>query len=405
MQLNLKVSEIMESTESRTKEHEHRLIRLPIAIREALKLELDSFLHLKDRKGGTLTLQISEAYASDAELDQFCGYITNENYNRLEIIQHSIAQEYINSGEVYRVNGITLGCDPEVFLVNRKTGGVMAAYRYFNKYGNIGNDGILMEFRPMHSCIPEVVAKNIFDLIQKTRYQLNNKPGGKDIKIVAASAIKGVTAGFHLHYGLPKELLGQNNGVKGNRARLITKALDYYVGLPSIIPEGNHDILRRTTPYMDYGKPGNYRLSCRTFEYRLPGGICMAHPILSIGLLSLGAVVVEDLISRISDYTNEFKDLSELLTEDGLREIYPNLPHTSTMYSLICTPRIEPALAFIDRIKKDIKQMVGYNYKNRSVAIKAFFDCITSNLNFNNDVEQNWRTFYNEKQQRSMVVS
>ena len=397
LELNLKASEIMDNKYIETGNHEHRLARIPRTLRTMLNLQLDNFVHLKSKNGNMVTLQVSEVYDKDDRDDQFCGYVTSNNYNRINITQHDECHKSTKSAELHRVEGITLGCDPEAFLVHKESNNVMAAYRFFGKYGEVGHDGILIEFRPMHSCDAGVVTDNIHRLLLRARTVLDGSVDGKDIKIVGASALKGLTAGFHLHYGLPKDLLGQNTGVKRAVANIITKALDYYTGVPSIIPEGNDDVLRRTVPYVEYGKPGGYRLSFRTFEYRLPGGICMVHPILTMGLLSLGAVVVEDLISRMKICTDNFTNFREITTESDLKALYPSLPNIETIYGLICCKRIEPARSHLNKIMNDVRQMIGYKHQNRSIAIENFFNCIQSGRKFDNNIEQNWRFAYNEK--------
>jgi hypothetical protein len=41
--------------------------------------------------------------------------------------------------------------------------------------------------------------------------------------------------------------------------------------------------------------------------------------------------------------------------------------------------------------------MIGY--KQRAQAVESYFECIENSDKFGNNIEQNWRDFYNEKQQ------
>jgi hypothetical protein len=401
LQLNIRTSKTMDDEEKRSPENEHRIIRLPINLRIALNLSVGNYLNLKDIAGNVLTLQVSDCYAIDAKIDEYCGFVTTKNYNRLFITQHA---NDTTSGRIRRVEGITLGCDPEVFLVNRNTGKVIVAHKFFRKYGQVGHDGMLLEFRPNYSTDEETLTHNIYGLIKRARGDLNHFEEGRQALILGASSIGGLTAGFHLHFGLPYKLQNKNNKKLHVMAGVITKVLDYYVGIPAIAQEGNDDVARRTLPYVEYGKPGGYRLSKRTFEFRLPGGICMAHPILTKGLITLGSVVMEDLVSRLSVCTNGFEELSKMLTEQKFREVYPELPDTSTMYGLICNSRIEPALNRIDRILETLQQMVGYKHNNRDVALENFFNCIYNGTKFSKNIEENWRNYYNEERSGSLEV-
>ena len=171
-------------------------------------------------------------------------------------------------------------------------------------------------------------------------------------------------------------------------AELIVKILDYYVGIPSILPEGKDDVYRRTTPYLAYGKPGNYRLDNRTLEYRVPGAALMKHPILAHGIISLGATVVEDIVSRIKHCTDNFTKLDYVSTDKDIRELYPDIPAVMTMFSIICSADTDLAMTYYDNIRSGIEKMVGY--KKRADSIDEYFKCVESEISFSPDMEVNW---------------
>jgi hypothetical protein len=333
--------------------------------------------------------QIAEAFKEDVIRNPNCAYVTSGVDCELFIKDKQ-------SKEISRVTNITLGCDPELFMVDRISGNILAAHRFMRKYGDVGHDGMLLEFRPNHSLYAEEVCNNIWALINKARCMFNAFPEGNRIKMIAGSSWKGLTAGFHLHYGMPKGLLGLHPSVT-TVAKLMTTAFDYYVGIPSIIPEGNKDVERRTTKFVRYGKPGEFCLDNRTFEFRMPGGINLKHPLLTRGLLALGAVVAEDVASRINTCTDNFIDLRELLSDVNLKTLYPNLPDIHTFYGIICNPDITAAMNQLPTIRNDVRQMIGY--KQRAQAVESYSECIENSDKFGNNIEQNWRDFYNEKQQ------
>jgi hypothetical protein len=266
-----------------------------------------------------------------------------------------------------------------------------------SKYGEVGNDGALIEFRPTPSVSERTVTLNIAKLIRKARYIIERCNTNRQIVILSALSFKGLTAGFHLHYGLPARLLNIGTRTPQWRiATLMTDAFDYYIGVPSIIPEGNEDHARRSTKYIRYGKPGEFRLDNSTFEYRLPGGINLRHPTLTCGLLALGAVVVEDLVSRLNTSTDYFSKLEEIGTREDIKMLYPNLPTTEQLCAIICNPNIAPAKKHLQLIREDVRKMVGY--KERESVLEYYFNCLEQDLKYNNNLEANWGGLSNAEQ-------
>lgn len=400
MEIPIKISKTMSKGPIANCSYENRVIRIPAICREKHKLKLHDFITLKNHEGGLLTLQITEAYAEDVFTDRSVAFVTEETYNSLHLANTEFK-------EISRVKNITLGCDPELYLVDKTTSNIIGASRFFEKYGIVGHDGLLMEIRPMPSIGVKELTTNIYNLLLQARAIIDKSQNGSDIALVAASHYKnGITAGFHLHYGLPEQLLG--TGFNLNRytittvTRLMVMVLDYYVGIPAIIAEGKEDTLRRTLPYVKYGKPGGYVLDNRTLEYRLPGGHMLRHPILSEGLIALGIVVVEDIVSRLKVCTDRFINLDEMKTLKDMYQLYPNLPDTNSLYHCICNKDDEPARKHLNTIINDVKQMVGYN--ERLQYIRPLFKVLTEKVKFDNNIEENWRDYINEEQSKQMVL-
>lgn len=395
MELNIKTSQIMDKETDWNDKYEHRIIRIPKIYREINNLSIGDFLYLRAKDNSLKMFQISEAFKEDVITDPNCAYVTSGTNDSLYIKDKQFR-------EVSHVTNITLGCDPELFMIDRISGNIMQAHRFMKKYGDVGHDGMLLELRPNHSLYAEEVCNNLWALIKKARCMLNAFSEGKRIILIAGSSWSGLTAGFHLHYGMPSGLLGNRSDIT-NVAKLMTTVFDYYVGVPSIIPEGNKDVTRRNTKFIKYGKPGGYDIDNRTFEFRMPGGINLKHPLLARGLMALGAVVAEDVASRINTCTNSFMNLNELLSDVDIRKLYPNIPDTHTFYSIICNPNISAAMNHLKIIKDDVRIMVGY--KQRSAAVESYFKCIEECAELGNNVEKNWGDFYNEKQQAQVDVS
>jgi len=312
--------------------------------------------------------------------------------------------------EVEVVEGITLGCDPEFFLTD-EVGELIPAPLFFRRTGPLGYDGKMVEVRPAPSLSEEVVADNIMELINRARVSINARMSvthlqkttpSANIRMVSASTYRGEAAGFHIHFGLPAPLLGKYKFNQKELAKQIIKALDFYVGIPAIIPEGSEDSMRRTFPMSVYGKPGNFRLGNRTLEYRVPGGYLLRHPILTKGVMALGAVVVEDLVSRMRICTSEFTNLGVMIPNASLGLLYPNVPTLEVIYASIAVKNTTPAEAQMQTIMRDVRNMVGYS--KREKAVEEFFRCITEKVSFHNNLEVNWREYYHARQSGQMEI-
>lgn len=386
MNLNIAVSKAMDAQKDQL--YENRIVRISQMGREFYGVQLDDRVTLRALDGKVIVLRVAEALKADLSDEYTFVSVTSKIGKMLGL------KDYGNV--VWKVEGITLGCDPELFLINEQTGNVINASRYFRRMDQVGFDGMLLEFRPNPHLTEDGVTLNLYNLIKTTRATLNRHTEGRQVGILAASCYRGMSAGFHLHYGLPKALTSFNSQAK-NLARIMTVAFDYYIGIPSIIPEGNADYSRRTHPNYLYGKPGGFRVNGKTFEYRLPGGILMAHPLLARGILALGAVVVEDLVSRINTYTDRFMSLNLVQRPEDIRLLYPNSIDITELFKMICNPSIEPAKAYLPSIVEDVRQMVGYG--QRANAVEAFFRCLHEGTVFDKNVELNWGGFENAVQQ------
>jgi hypothetical protein len=338
-------------------------------------------------------MRVDKAYTDDAMEEDLSAYVCSEVYKLIVAEKSTVA-------DVEPVDGITLGCDPELILID-KNGTVIPASAYLHKNTPVGYDGLLLEFRPMPSVSEYDVTRNLYDLMRQMRYSVP-----KEFRAISVSAFHGdaqitpkykqyvrVTTGFHLHYGLPRAFLGYSQRFLADQ---IVKVLDYYVGIPATLPEGSSDSYRRTAPYMDYGKPGTYRLDNRTLEYRVPGGILLRHPAWACGLMGLGAAVIEDVAARLKYHSYDYTQMANVGNEQAIRLLYPNLPPVSDIFGTICNPTTDRAKMYMDNIVKDVRSMVGYS--KREASINNFFNALEAD--FPVDTEVNWETCYGKRQSR-----
>lgn len=392
MQIKMTPSKTMDDAANEIWGLEGRNIRIPAAIRAQYGLSIGNPVHLREVDGSLMVLRVSEARLADLMERPDCACVTTANFSKLFLTDTGDA-------ELHRVIGLTLGCDPELFLIRKDTGHLIAAHRLFRKYGEVGHDGMLLEFRPQPSIDEAVVTANLHSCILKARAELNRAYDGQNIGMIAGSFYRGLAAGFHLHYGLPKGLLGHAASVR-YVAKMMTLMMDYFVGIPAIIPEGNFDAGRRSKPNLEYGKPGGYRLDGRTLEYRLPGGILLRHPVLTQGILALGATVIEDVVSRISTWTDMFAGLHQIKNYGAIRSLYPSLPEMTDIFYTICSSEITQARAMLPRIVADVRSMNGY--KKHAHSVEPFFQCLFDGTVFDNNIERNWGGVQNAQQQGQM---
>ncbi|MGD9160399.1 MAG: hypothetical protein PVG39_18430 [Desulfobacteraceae bacterium] len=371
------------------------------AARNLFGIEEGEFVSVKGSDGRLLSFTVDKAYVPDAQESQYCGYVTSDTH------------KLIYNGDNCRINkveGITLGCDPEAFIFDQTNGDLISAKAFLNinSAGQVGHDGHMVELRPTHSESADAVTYNIYDLIKKADHVVTRNKGLERAILVARSGFQGriaiakhmgkrvylhnaiATAGFHLHYGVPRSLLYKERHFVTCQ---LAKVMDYYVGIPSIIPEGSTDNIRRTTIGLAYGKPSEFRINGITIEYRTPGACLMTHPILTNGVLALGATVMEDALSRIRTVTNDFKNLNEIANNNDIKMIYPNVPYIMDLYKTICSPTTDYGKQHLSIIKDDVEKMVGYSA--RKVAIDNFFKHIDTQ--FSPNLVNNWRGYYDKQ--------
>ena len=384
MQIELKASASMGASHEKS---EARKVRIPVELREIYGLECGQHVTFRGANGDLVTLRVDFCFKEDLAADDTAAYVAP---SAMKLLDPTFST--ITVGEVEMVGGITLGCDPEFFVIHKAQNTIVKAGTFFNKWDDVGCDGLMAELRPLPSTDEHTVTRNIGKLFGKASARLKANPIGNQVRMIAVSGFRGTMAGFHLHFGIPTALIGKTIEIHRATTQFI-KALDYYVAIPAMLIEGEMDFSRRTGMHLDYGKPGNYRLDNNiTLEYRVPGGALLKHPVLTNGLLGLGIAVIEDVVSRLKVCTDAFTNLSELVCEEDLKQLYPNVPPVTDLQRIIMSPSTVEARTHIGQIMTDVRSMISYNA--RKASIEPFFECITKNAAISVDIEQNWRHLY-----------
>jgi len=376
---------------------EERKARIPEKYRRYLNVRIGEYLHLEAKNGSAVSLLIRPAFFVDASEDENMVYLSQNTFDALDVA------ETITEIEV--VEGITLGCDPECLILDSNNKVVSACdHGIGSKVTDVGHDGLLLEFRPAPSVSEEEVVYNLYNLVIKARHLINYSstiPNPNDVRLVAKSYHDKVSVGFHLHFGIPSALIDRRLPTS-YAANQIVKALDYYLAIPSLLIEGD-DFMRRTAIHIPYGKPGEYRLEYPTLEYRVLGGHIMRHPVLALGALAIGSMVVEDVVSRIKICTNNFTDYSKIGSHEDLKALYPNIPaDPMDVCKALCQKTPDMAHRYMDNILKDYEFMLTH-YKHAHNMI-MFINYALSKRPLSDDIEITWRTYYEQKQQGQMEV-
>lgn len=386
MNLNVKISVQMSQDKSPLGNIEDRLIRIPKELRDKLNLNIGTYLSLKTKDGTYIPLQVTHAYKNDSDVDQFSAYVSDDTHVLLDINKKDT---------IAPAEDILLGCDPEFFIVDSHTGRNISASHFFNRHAEVGSDSGLAELRPRPNYTADALTDCMHGLLVQAHNHLANRVlyNKKPIHMAALSMHDNASAGFHVHFGLPQKLLDKS-AVSYTTLLNMVYILDYYVGISSILPEGEEDYMRRSKRYSMYGKPGDFRDDNRiTMEYRVPGGHLLRHPTLTAGLLAICNTVMKDMLSRIGSCTNSFTKVDILKKYENLKKLYPNIPDRSTVYNIITDEKIKPAVGHIDKIVNDLSKMIGFN-KNKHRVLDYFnyvVGYLSNNVKYSDNIAQNWR--------------
>lgn len=366
---------------------EDSYIRLPDQLIENLSAKIDDTITLECKNGDNLDLKIKGLYEEDASLLLKAGYVTEDTYDKLLIINKNLE----------RVDNLLIGCDPEFFLVHKPSRKIIPGMEYFSNASDrqIGSDGALMELRPHPNMDSDKVTDNIGLLLFNAKQKMiKNKGLSKrykieDIYMIGSSYYDKMSAGFHIHFGIPPRMLDTSNTDVRSAATQIANVLDYYIGIPSILPEQVVDASRRMNIEIAYGKPGDWRLQFPTFEYRVPGGFLLSDPVLTKGLLSMSWVVMDDVLSRIKACTEDFKNIDFVGSPNKVKELYPHIiSDRIELCKVICNYNHRETAKIVDKVFRDIEEMVSFEKEKKSLI--NFYNRITSGTFVTHNIEENW---------------
>ncbi len=347
-------------------------ISLPQGLREELGVLVGQFLQIGGKE--ELVLEVCNTFSPL----QVAAFITPENFEKIQ-----------GQDVEFKILEVTLGCDPEFFIMwgNRK----ISAATYLPYQGQIGCDGELGELRPMYGRHEDQVVANLQRLIPaipnklvRSRWARGFPDGGSQFTYEAHSYYYSTAAGFHVHLGIPPEILNTKKSFNRSAMNHIVRCLDWYVSVPLVPLESNH---QRRLGNTQYGEPGDYRPSNMTLEYRTPGAFYLRSPRLARGLLGMTLMITEAIVSRMKTASKGFTKLHQLSDAD-LHEIMP-IPDPSTIKGVLKHRNISNAMSKIPAIREEMQKLPNYG-KHRG-AVEGFFSAVEDKVQPGPNLLQNWK--------------
>ena len=329
-------------------------ICIPPKLRAKMGLLVGQFIQIRGKE--TVILQVEDCSAMFET-----ARVNADNFNR------------INGPEVeFKILDVTLGCDPEFFIIQGSgphNDQLMSAATYLPFQGEIGCDGCLGELRPHYGLHEDEVVEEIRGLVPQIPKRMRRSSwahslpiNGDSFRYEAHSYHFARAAGFHVHLGIPPEILNTRKDFSRLAIDHLIQCLDWYVSVPLVPLEDN--LLRRTGK-TQYGLPGDYRPNNMTLEYRTPGAFYLRTPSLTRGLLGLSLMIAETVVSRLKIASRDFVNLRKL-TKANLQEIMP-IPDPGTIKGVLLAHSIAPARKELDRIHSQLTELPTYGKHARTV--------------------------------------
>lgn len=276
---------------------------------------------------------------------------------------------------------VSLGCDPE-FLFTNLNGKTVPAYAWLPRTGQLGNDGPLAEIRPSPALHENFVVENIRELLEKLPGILAEKKKFGPITPRAYSEWENYALGFHVHLGIPKELLEFKVPGSLEFIQNLVCCLDYFTGLPAMLLEDTN--IRRLGDG-PYGKVGDFRLTEHTLEYRTPGGFHLRHPTYTAGLLGLALCVAQDVVWAGEKFGWEkIKNVSDYRV---WQDKY-SLPKRNKVKAAFSDPTKIIAFRETTNIYRRLTEMTSFNLHKKSIT--SFFSLLLENRQFQSDLLKTW---------------
>ena len=319
------------SNESMSEKNEVRIARIPKRLRECIGVRIGDLVKLGNR-----SLDVRD----------------NPDMSEAILVSSEIFKNLPEAKAVLPIaaDKLTIGCDPEFVLTDSK-GRLVPAETAFKQWEQLGSDVGLGELRPDPSDQPAELLRNIQRLILQI-------PKKTALAPLAHSYYQGYNVGFHIHVSMPHALLKYGPEQTGTFIRNMIKVFDYYIGIPAMLADPADQ--RRLGP-SGYGKPGDFRITECTLEYRTPGGFHLRHPWYSRTLLEACYLLTQDILNRASLITKHWTQIESFCSFRDFGKAYGLPEHEDKIRQLLMSPNRKEARGELARIHKLTQGLYGYD--------------------------------------------
>lgn len=306
------------------------------------------------------------------------GFVTTTTYNSLMGLDKKTQSIWISE----KSHQIMLGCDPEFVVTDTEGAGIYGDTAMGYSFGDpakkaaqLGSDGPCVEIRPTPEDTPEALVNNIKTLL------VNNTGKIRDLLWVGGASYRDKTMsrrfpiGGHIHFGLPN-LPGAANNTNKLLQNQIVRVLDEMVAVPLVRIDTPMPSERRLK--LGYGKFHDMKAFDYKFEWRVPSGIWLIHPMVAKAVLSVSKAVVEECWKRYEDRDCDSKFMLEKDRKDNLLKSFSCLDTEKIREFVNNSKASDIKVDLVREIQKKVRQMSTYPvYKE---GIDDFFNlCATTN--------------------------
>jgi hypothetical protein len=282
----------------------------------------------------------------------------------------------------------TLGCDPEFIFLSQHNN-VIPANFILPALGPIGSDGPLAELRPEPGENELEVVENLRRLIRSLPQIRAHRPSLKKVEghsfwQNSGPPWKNYAIGFHIHLGIPKQLTTLAAPKSQEFFSSFITALDYFVGIPAMLLEDSN--VRRLGD-RGYGKPGDYRLSAQTIEYRTPGGYHLRHPVYAAGIMALALCAGGEILTWTAEESDNWRNLDKFCDFDRIRKRF-SLPEKREIWWVLADPSKRSAIPLIPNMLQQLQSLESYKTHGNSIA--TYFRHVLENIQYSPNLLENW---------------
>lgn len=365
MDLDLRVSTRM------TKAGEDDRIRLTPGQKRKLGVQNGAHLYLNTAYEGRIYVTVDDTHSTESAHDRGAAWVSQYVFD-------------VVVGNPTDPDVVTLGCDPEFLLFDSRHK-ILPANYWLPTKGFVGSDGPLAELRPSPAAHEDEVVENLRRLIRAmpglTRHYFGS-PTMADPE--GHSCWENYALGFHVHLGIPRELTTGAAAKSREFLAALTATLDYFVGVPAMLLEDTN--LRRLGDGL-YGKPGDFRVTNRTVEYRTPGGYHLRHPDYAAGIMGLALCVAREAIEDARIESLGWRYLHECANFSWFQKKF-HLPNKSKIRWALSEATKQAAVELLPGLVDNILKLRYFGEHESS--IRRYFRHVVENKQFSPKLLDNW---------------